>query len=92
MELSQELKDKIIKVLGDFPELKEQTLNGELEAIRTIGQISRHGLTAEEIVNMYETGKEKEIYIKAKKLLEMNQLYNDLCNLYYETQSKTSSK
>ena len=84
MKLSDELIQKINKVLINYEALKEKILSGDIDSIRTLGHISQQGLTPESIIKFYESGQTAQLYKYAQHLIEMKQLYYELCNACYE--------
>lgn len=65
-------------------ELKEQVLKIDPDAIREIGLIAQKGIKAEDVVNAYEDGNIDVIYKKAKILVEMKNVYDELNKAYYD--------
>ena len=88
MNISKELQEKINLLFKNNEELRERLLSGDANAIREIGSISQKGMNPEDIVAAYESNDSeamKYLYEKAKKLVELQKLYKDLCLEYYNS-------
>ena len=86
MNISKELQEKINLLFKNNEDLREKLLVGDANAIREIGSISQKGMNPEDIVDAYESNDSetmKYLYKKAKKLVELQKLYKDLCLEYY---------
>ena len=77
--VSDELKERIRKNVSDT-DLKNALLLGNESAITNIGIVSQRGIPSEEIIKSYESGNLDSLYNKAKKMLELQKIYKDLCN------------
>lgn len=87
MNISKELQKKINVLLNNNEDLKEKILEGDSTAISQVGLISQKGIRAEDIVDAYEkndTETMKNLYEKAKRILELQELYKELCLAYYK--------
>ena len=88
MNTSKELQEKINLLFKNNDELRERLLAGDANAIREIGLMSQKGMNPEDIVDAYESNDSetmKYLYEKAKKLVELQKLYKDLCLEYYNS-------
>lgn len=91
MNISNELQKKINVLLNNNEELKVKILEGDSAAISQIGVISQKGIRAEDIVDAYEKNDAetmKNLYKKAKRVLELQELYRELCQAYYKEKIK----
>ena len=87
MNISKELQETINSLFKNNEEVIERLLTGDAEAIREIGSISQKGINPEDIVVAYESNDSetmKYLYGKAKKMIELQKLYKDLCLEYYK--------
>ena len=85
MKISDELRKKIENFFPNDTELKNQLLSGNPNVISKIGIISQEGINPSDIITAYENNDMKSIYLKAKKLLELQKLYKDLNEEYYNS-------
>ena len=87
MKFSRELQEKIKVLFKNNEELREKLLSGDADSIRQIGLLSQKGVSTEDVVDAYES-KDSEtmeyLYKKAKKVLELQELYRELCLEYIE--------
>lgn len=83
MELSNELVLKIDRLLKNNDELKKRIKSGDSGAIQEIGYISQQRIEPKYIVECYENDTIDNLYKKAKQLMELQELYNELCDMYY---------
>ena len=88
MNISKELKKKMNVILKNNGELKDKILKGDVDAIRQITLMARKEyINPEYIVEAYEKNDAKKmeiIYKKAKREVELQKLYRELCRAYYE--------
>ena len=95
MNTSKELQEKINLLFINNEELRERLLVGDANAIREIGSISQKGMNPEDIVDAYESNDSetmKYLYKKAKKLVELQKLYKDLCLEYYKKSKRSRNE
>lgn len=83
MNISNELKEKVERLLRNNEELKRGALEGNADAIRKIGNLSQNGIQAKEITEAYENNTIEQLYKKAKNILELQDVYEKLCDAYY---------
>ncbi len=83
MDFPDELRNKIEKLLKKSPKLKAGILRGDAEAIRYIGIESQKGIDPLEIISAYESDKINRLYLKAKKIIELQELYKELYEFFY---------
>jgi hypothetical protein len=86
--LSQELQNKIKRLLNTDEDLKQKLLKGDVDSIRQISSISQKGINPKAVIEAYESNSIEEIYKEAQKLLELQQLYKELCFEYYKEVTK----
>ena len=94
MNISKELQEKINLLLKNNEELRAKLLVGDANAIKEIGSISQKGMNPEDIVDAYESNDSetmKYLYEKAKKIVELQKLYRDLC-LEYSKSKKNENE
>jgi hypothetical protein len=87
MSISKETQEKINLLFKNNPKMIERLYNCDAEAIREIGSISQRGINPDDIVVAYESGEQDTInylYRQAKRLIELQELYKDLCFEYYK--------
>ena len=85
MNLSKELKEKINVIFENNEEVREKLLKGDANIIRKIGLASQKGMNPEELVDAYESNDRESmenLYNKAKKIVELQKLYRELCIEY----------
>ena len=65
----------------------------DADAIREIGSLSQRGISPEDIIVAYESRDSSTInylYHQAKRLVELQELYKDLCIEYYNKTKDTT--
>ena len=85
MRFSEELQVKIKDLFQNNKEIREKLLAGDADTIREIGSKSQKGFEPEDIVAAFESGDKETIeylYQQAKKMVELKNLYKDLCLAY----------
>mgnify|MGYP003292326837 CR=1 FL=1 len=95
MNISKELQEKINLLFKNNEELRVSLLEGDANAIRQIGSISQKGMNPEDIVVAYESNDSetmKYLYEKAKKLIELQKVYKDLCLEYYNKSKRSGNE
>ena len=78
MQLPKELEEKIKTLFVDDAELRMRLLKGEAEAIQQLAMITGK-IDPIEIVKSYENNTMDFLYQKAKKLIQIRDLYVELC-------------
>ena len=94
MNISKELQEKINLYFKNNEGLRDKLLVGDANAIREIGSISQKGINPEDIVTAYESDDSKtmkHLYEKAKKIVELQKLYKDLCLEYYNKSNRSEN-
>ena len=94
MNLSKEVQEKINILFENNEEIRGKLLEGDTETIRQIGLESQKGMNPEDIVDAYESNDDKimeYLYKKAKKLVELQRLYKDLC-LEYSKENRSDNE
>ena len=86
--LSQELQNKIKRLLNTDEDLKQKLLKGDVDSIKLIPSISQKGINPKDVVEAFESNRSEEIYKEAQRLLELQQLYKDLCFEYSKEVAK----
>ena len=61
--------------------LKQKLLKGDVESIRQIASISQKGINPKDVIEAFESNSFEEVYKEAQRLLELEQLYKELCSL-----------
>ena len=87
MFFSEEIQSKTKKLLKDDNETIEKILSGDAEAIRKIGSIAQQGINPENVVRAFESNDPdamKHIYNQSKNLVELRELYQELCYEFYK--------
>lgn len=90
MNISEELKGKINLLFKNNEVVRKKLLLGDADTIREIGMLSQKGINPVDVVDAYESNSGdtmKYLYNKAKKIVELQKLYRELCLEYYK-QSK----
>ena len=84
MQYSEEFKQKILSTLGDSEEIRKRLDEGQ-EIIGRYLDDSRHdGVSSKEIVEACERMNVQGIYLKAKRQMAIEKLYNEWSELYHE--------
>lgn len=94
MNVSKELQERINMLFKDNEEIKEKLLACDADTIRQIGSASQKGMKPEDIIYAYESNDSEimeYVYKKAKKLVELQKLYKDLC-LEYSKANRSDNK
>ena len=79
MKVPKEIEEKIRTIFKYNEELKNQLLNGDESAIQQLAIISGMGFDSKDIVESFDCGTEQYLYKKAKEMLQIRELYRDLC-------------
>ena len=88
MKISYELKEKIERVLKNNGDMRDKLLSGNRDAIKKIGIISKQGIDPEDVVESYENNTVDYLYKKAKQLVELHEIYEELCYEAYRDNSE----
>ena len=95
MVFSKGTQEKISLLFKTNPEMMEKLLRCDAEAIREIGFLSQKGINPNDVVAAYESNDPEAvnvIYQQAKMLVELQELYKDLCLEYCNCFNENSSK
>lgn len=95
MVFSTKIQEKINVLFSDDDAMREKLLVGNDDAIREIAYISQKGIKAEDIVVAFESDNRDaitEIYNNAKKMIELQKLYRELCLEFYKKSEKVSDE
>ena len=87
MGISKETQDKINLLFKTNSEMKEKLLRCDADAIREVGSLSQKGMNPDDIIAAYESGDPetmKYLYLQAKRLVGLQELYKELCFEYYK--------
>ena len=87
MGISKETQDKINLLFKTNSEMKEKLLQCDADAIREVGSLSQKGMNPDDIIAAYESGNPetmKYLYLQAKRLVGLQELYKELCFEYYK--------
>ena len=79
MNISDELRAKVERLLANNETLRNQILNGDYEAIRKIGSISQHGIKPEDVIKAHNNNEMGKLYERARNLIELREVYSELC-------------
>lgn len=91
MTISAELKEKIESYLSD-DELKKELLKGNPDAIRKLGNMSGQKIDPIDVIECYENDTADYLYKFAKRLLNLQELYEELCEEYEKYITSKNSK
>ena len=94
MSISKETQEQITLLFKSNPEMIEKLYRCDAEAIRKIGVLSQKGINPADIIVAYESGNAsaiKNLYQQAKRLVELHELYKELCLEYYNKKDKTDN-
>ena len=95
MLLPVKLQTKIRTLFKNDVKTMELLLNCDPEAIRNIGSISQEGIDPEDVTEAFESNDPEVmtyLYNKAKRIIELKELYQELCNIYYENVTGEKNK
>ena len=96
MKISKELQERVNLHFKNNEEIRESILIGDVNAIRRIASVlSLDRVKTEDIVTAYESNDSeaiKNLYEKAKRLIELEKLYKDLCLEYYNNLNKSENE
>lgn len=87
MNISKETQERINLLFKTKPEMLEKLYNCDAEEIGKIGRLSQRGINPDDVIVAYESGDPSTmdyLYQQAKRLVELQQLYKELCFVYYE--------
>ena len=93
MYISKEIKEKITLLFKTDHEMIEKLYNCDVSAIREIGILSHKGINPNDVIVAYESENQSainDIYQQAKRLVELQELYKELCYEYYQKQEASS--
>ena len=86
MSISKETKERINFLFKTNSEMMEKLCKCDAEAIREIGSLSQKGINPDDVIVAYESGDPSTmnyLYQQAKRLVELQELYKELCFEYY---------
>lgn len=86
MNISEELERKINLLFKNNKEIRDKLLSGDVDTIREIGSISQKGINPTDVIVAYESNDGvslEALYDKARKLIELQKIYKELCLEYY---------
>lgn len=87
MGISKEIQERINLLFKTNSEMKEKLYKCDPEAIREIGMLSQRGINPDDVIAAYESGDSSTmnyLYQQAKRLVELQKLYKELCFEYYK--------
>jgi len=87
MTVSLKTQRKINNLFKTNPEFRERLFVCDAAAIREVGGLSQSKVEPEDIIEAYESNDKDTmnyLYKQAKRLVELKELYNDLCIEFYE--------
>ena len=82
MQISNELKEKIERYFFMDEEFKNKLLSGVTDAIREVGSMAQKRIAPEDVIEAYENEEMDYLYKKAKKMVELQKMYKELCDSY----------
>lgn len=86
MKITDEMMKKIDLYLND-EELNNNLLSDNIDknknAIQYIGYISQEKINPLDVIKSYENNTMDSLYDNAKRLVELNKIYNQLCDEVY---------
>lgn len=94
MSISKEKQERINFLFKTNPEMIEKLYECDAEAIREVGSLSQGGIDPEDVIVAYESGDPDTmnyLYQQAKRLVELQELYKELCFEFYK-KTKDNSK
>jgi len=92
MSISKGTQEKIKLLFGKNPEMLEKLYKCDAEAIREIGILSQKGINPDDVIVAYESDDRTTmnyLYQQAKRLVELQELYKELCVEYYNNTKDT---
>ena len=95
MSISKETQEKINFLFKTNPEMIEKLYKCDAEVIREIGSLSQRGVNPDDVIAAYESGDSNtmnNLYQQAKRLVELQELYKELCFEYYKKIKDTPEK
>ena len=92
MEFPEKLQEEIKKFFDNNPSLRDRLLKGEPDAIREVGAMSQIRMSPEYVAEMCVSGKIEELYEKAKLMISLKELYEELCFEYSKAMSEKCTK
>ena len=87
MSISKEIQERINLLFKTNSEMKEKLYKCDAGAIREIGRLSQRGINPDDVIAAYESGDPSTmnyLYQQAKRLIELQKLYKELCFEYYK--------
>lgn len=93
MSVSKGTSEKINFLFKNNPEMIEKLYNCDDEAIRKVGSLSQRGINPDDVIAAYESNEPSTmnyLYQQAKRLVELQELYKELCFEYYKKIKHTS--
>lgn len=91
MEFPEKLQIEIKKIFEHDPELRDNLLAGNPDAIRKVGAMSQLRMSPEYVAEMCANGKIQELYEKAQLMIALKELYETLCYEYSKAMSEKDS-
>ena len=92
MSISKETQEKINLLFKNDPEMIEKLYKCDAEAIRKVGSLSKRGINPDDVILAYESEDPSTmnfLYQQAKRLVELQELYRELCFEYYQKTKDT---
>lgn len=91
-EISNELREKIEKIFKADGKLIKGLLSIDPDSIQKVAIMGQRKIDPKDVVDAYENGGLEYLYKKAQKLIEMQQIYEKLCEIYFEKNLKDNSR
>ena len=92
MSISKETQERINFLFKTNSKMIEKLYKCDAEAIRKIGILSQRGINPDDVIVAYESSDPatmKYLYQQAKRLVELQKLYKELCLEYYNQTKDT---
>ena len=87
-----DLQEKINMLFEDDEDMKNRLLNGDEDAIQNLVIMTRTNIDPLDIISAYESKEFKPLYEKAKKIVQIKQLYIEMCNWHARNSMKSHNK
>lgn len=87
MSIPKKTQERINLLFKTNPEMIEKLYNCDAEAIREIGSLSQKGINPDDVIVAYQSGDPSTmnyLYQQAKRLVELQELYKELCFEHYK--------
>ena len=90
--ISNGLRKKIEETFKSDEKLRKGLLSLNPEAIQDVAIMGQKKIDPEDVIYAYENEGLEYLYEKAKKLMEMQKIYEELCESYFKKNLKDNSR